>query len=93
MQALTPPASTLEEQCTLPCSVSVYLKTDVLEKAGQNEGFERSYRASVDRIESLSIKLPPLTDSRKLLSKLNGLKLKLQALKKIMAQTGERRNS
>ncbi|MDY4902795.1 MAG: restriction endonuclease subunit S, partial [Treponema sp.] len=68
-------------------------KTDVLEKAGQNEGFERSYRASVDRIESLSIKLPPLTEQQKIVEQIERLETQIAGAKKIMAQTGERRNS
>ena len=62
-----------------------------MEKAGQNEGFKRSYRASVDRIESLSIKLPPLTEQQKIVEQIERLETQIAGAKKIMAQTGAKK--
>lgn len=42
----------------------------LLEVAGQEVGFKRSYRASIDRIESLSVRVAPIEDQRKALSEI-----------------------
>lgn len=57
-----------------------------LEKVGQKEGFKRSYRASIDRIEAISIKLPLLSEQQQIVGKISALEEKIAAAKRVMAE-------
>lgn len=57
-----------------------------LEKAGQKEGFKRSYRASIDRIEAISIKLPLLSEQQQIVAQISALEEKIAAAKRVMAE-------
>ena len=56
----------------------------VLEKEGKKEGFKRSYRASIDRIEAMTLKLPPLAKQQEIVSKISALESKIADAKKVM---------
>lgn len=49
----------------------------LLEKEGLKEGFKRSYRASIDRIESLSVTVAPIGEQRKAISKIETYEKKI----------------
>ena len=49
----------------------------LLEVAGQEVGFKRSYRASIDRIESLSVRVAPIDDQRKAISEIEAYERKI----------------
>lgn len=57
-----------------------------LEKAGQKEGFKRSYRASIDRIETISIKLPLLSEQQQIVAQISALEEKIAAAKRVMSE-------
>lgn len=57
-----------------------------LEKAGQKEGFKRSYRASIDRIEAISIKLPLLSEQQQIVAQISALEEKIAAAKRVMSE-------
>lgn len=58
----------------------------VLEKEGKKEGFKRSYRASIDRIEAMTLKLPPLAKQQEIVSKITALESKITDAKKVMEE-------
>ena len=58
----------------------------VLEKEGKKEGFKRSYRASIDRIEAMTLKLPPLAKQQEIVSKITALESKITEAKKVMEE-------
>lgn len=49
----------------------------LLEVAGQEVGFKRSYRASIDRIESLSVRVAPIDDQQKAISEIEAYEQKI----------------
>ena len=63
----------------------------VLEKEGKKEGFKRSYRASIDRIEAMTLKLPPLAKQQEIVSKITTLESKITDAKKIMEECPARK--
>lgn len=58
----------------------------VLKKEGEKEGFKRSYRASIDRIEAMSLRLPPLSEQRNIVKKINALEEKIATAKQILSE-------
>ncbi|MGN0730612.1 MAG: restriction endonuclease subunit S, partial [Treponema sp.] len=64
-----------------------------LEKAGQKEGFKRSYRASIDRIEGMNIKLPPLAEQQKIVAQITALEEKITAAKRTMTECPEKKQA
>lgn len=64
-----------------------------LEKAGQKEGFKRSYRASIDRIEAISIKLPPLAEQQRIVAQISALEEKIAAAKRVMAECPQKKQA
>jgi restriction endonuclease S subunit len=51
------------------------------------KGFSRNFRASVNRIRGLSVKVPPLPDQQKIVSKIEKLEKEIQSLQDQLAQT------
>ncbi len=64
-----------------------------LEKAGQKEGFKRSYRASIDRIEGMNIKLPPLAEQQKIVAQITALEEKITTAKRTMTECPEKKQA
>lgn len=64
-----------------------------LEKEGKSEGFKRSYRASIDRIEGLSVTIPPLSEQHRVVSKITALESKISAAKAVIASSPARKQS
>ena len=56
----------------------------VLGKEGKSAGFRREYRASIDRIGSLSIRLPPISEQKKIVAKVSVLEQKISAAKSVI---------
>ena len=58
----------------------------LLEKAGREAGFKRSYRASIDRIEGLSINIAPIEEQRKVIDIIEQYEKQIAQAKAIMAE-------
>ncbi|MDY2843283.1 MAG: N-6 DNA methylase [Treponema sp.] len=65
----------------------------VLGKEGKSAAFRREYRASIDRVESLSIKLPSLADQKKIVAKISELEQKISAAKAVIASCPARKSA
>lgn len=65
----------------------------LLEVAGQEVGFKRSYRASIDRIESLSVRVAPIDDQRKAISEIEVYEQKIAESEIIMKSCGKRKQA
>lgn len=63
----------------------------LLEEEGKKAGFKRSYRASIDRIESLSVQVAPREEQRKALSEIETYEQKISEAKEVMAGCTERK--
>lgn len=64
----------------------------MLEIAGRRVGFSRSYRASIDRIESLTIPAVPLKDQNSLMKQVEEIENKIQEEKAKMANLESKRH-
>jgi len=58
----------------------------LLEKAGGEAGFKRSYRASIDRVEGLSINIAPIEEQRKAIDIIEQYEKQIAQAKAIMAE-------
>lgn len=58
----------------------------LLEKAGREAGFKRSYRASIDRVEGLSINIAPIEEQRKAIDIIEQYEKQIAQAKAIMAE-------
>lgn len=65
----------------------------LLNKEGQKVGFKRSYRASIDRIESLSVKIAPFTIQQNVLSKVSQYELKIIEAKNVINSCADRKRA
>ena len=63
----------------------------LLEEEGKKAGFKRSYRASIDRIESLSVQVAPIEEQRKAISEIETYEQKISEAKAVMAGCAERK--
>ncbi len=63
----------------------------LLEEEGKKVGFKRSYRASIDRIESLSVKVAPIAEQRKAVSEIESYEAEIAKAKAVMAGCAERK--
>ncbi|MBR5643588.1 MAG: N-6 DNA methylase [Salinivirgaceae bacterium] len=63
----------------------------LLEEAGRKVGFKRSYRASMDRIESLSVQVASIEDQIVAVSRVRKFEEKIAEAKAIMASSAERK--
>lgn len=57
----------------------------VFNQKGKETGFKRSYRASIDRVASLTINLPPLAEQQKIVGQITALEERIANAKKIIA--------
>ena len=58
----------------------------LLEKAGREAGFKRSYRASIDRVEGLSVRVASIEEQRKAIEKIEQYEKQIAQAKAIMAE-------
>ena len=65
----------------------------LLEVAGQEAGFKRSYRASIDRVEGLSVKVAPIEEQRKAISEIEVYEQKIADAKAIMNSCNNRKKA
>ena len=65
----------------------------VLDKKGKSAGFRREYRASIDRVAGISIKLPPLSEQQKIVAKISELEQKISAAKAVIASCPARKSA
>lgn len=65
----------------------------LLKEAGKNAGFKRSYRASIDRIEGLSVQIAPIEEQRKAISEIETYEQKISEAKAVMAGCADRKKS
>lgn len=63
----------------------------LLEVEGQKVGFKRSYRASIDRIESLSVQIAPIEEQRKAISEIENYEQKISEAIAVMEGCAERK--
>ena len=63
----------------------------LLKIEGQKAGFKRSYRASIDRIESLSVQIAPIEEQRKAISEIENYEQKISEAKVVMDGCAERK--
>ncbi len=63
----------------------------LLNEEGKKAGFKRSYRASIDRIESLSVQVAPIDEQRKAIIEIEQYEAKIAEAKTIMASCAERK--
>jgi restriction endonuclease S subunit len=64
-----------------------------LNKEGAERGFSRNLRASINRIQSLSIKVPPLPEQQKVVSEIEKIEAEIQDLQKLLEQTVTQKDS
>ena len=62
-----------------------------LEEAGRAAGFKRSYRASIDRVEALSVTLPPLAEQKKVVAAVKAQEAAIEAAKGTLAGAAARK--
>ena len=65
----------------------------VFNKEGKSAGFRREYRAAIDRIIGLSIKLPPLSEQKKIVAKVSVLEQKISAAKSVIENCPARKSA
>lgn len=63
----------------------------LLEKEGKKAGFSRSYRASIDRIKSLSVQAAPIEEQRKALKEIEAYESEIAVAKAVMAACTEKK--
>jgi len=63
----------------------------LLEEEGKKVGFKRSYRASIDRIESLSVKIAPIEQQHNAISKIESYEAEIAKAKAVMEGCAERK--
>lgn len=63
----------------------------LLEEEGEKAGFKRSYRASIDRIKSLSVQVAPIEEQRKTISEIKTYEQKISEAKAVMEGCAERK--
>lgn len=63
----------------------------LLEKEGKKAGFKRSYRASIDRIESLSVQVAPIDEQKKAMKEIETYEQKISKAKAVMSGCAERK--
>ncbi len=63
----------------------------LLEVAGQEAGFKRSYRASIDRVEGLSVRVAPIDEQRKAISEIEIYEQKIAEANAIMQSCDNRK--
>ena len=63
----------------------------LLEVEGKKVGFKRSYRASIDRIESLSVQIAPIDEQKKAMEEIETYEVEISKAKAVMAGCAERK--
>lgn len=63
----------------------------LLEEEGKKAGFKRSYRASIDRIEALSVQVAPIEEQKKAISAIETYKAEISKAKSVMQGCAERK--
>ena len=65
----------------------------LLEKEGKRVGFSRTYRASIDRIKSLTVQVAPIEEQRKAIKKIEAYEAAIDQAKTVMANCVERKKA
>lgn len=63
----------------------------LLEVEGKKAGFKRSYRASIDRIEALSVQIAPIEEQKKAISEIEAYEAEISKAKTVMQGCAERK--
>lgn len=63
----------------------------LLEKEGKKAGFSRSYRASIDRIKSLSVQAAPIEEQRKALKEIEAYESEIAVAKAVLSACAEKK--
>lgn len=63
----------------------------LLEVEGKKAGFKRSYRASIDRIEALSVQIAPIEEQKKANSEIEAYEAEISKAKSVMKGCAERK--
>lgn len=64
-----------------------------LEEAGKAAGFKRSYRASIDRIEALTVFLPSLAEQKRIVEAVEKEEAAISAAKQVLATAADRKRA
>jgi type I restriction enzyme M protein len=65
----------------------------VLNKTGQEVRFNRSHRASIDRVSALSIKVPPLSIQQEIVSQIEIYEAEVAKAKEVMEGVAVRKQA
>ena len=65
----------------------------LLEKEGEKAGFKRSYRASIDRIEGLTVSVAPIKEQQKAIKQIEAYEQQITEAKKVIAETPEKKKT
>ena len=63
----------------------------LLEKEGKKAGFSRSYRASIDRIKSLSVQAAPIEEQRKALKEIEAYESEIAVAKAVLSAYADKK--
>ena len=63
----------------------------LLEVEGKKAGFKRSYRASIDRIEALSVQIAPIEEQKKAISEIEAYEAEISKAKTVMQGCAEQK--
>ena len=63
----------------------------LLEKEGKKAGFSRSYRASIDRIKSLSVQAAPIEEQRKALKEIEAYESEIAVAKAVLSACADKK--
>ena len=63
----------------------------LLEVEGKKAGFKRSYRASIDRIEALSVQIAPIEEQKKAISEIEAYEAEISKAKTVMHGCAEQK--
>lgn len=65
----------------------------LLQKEGERAGFKRSYRASIDRISSLTINVAPIEAQRQAIALVEQYEAEIKRAEAVMAQTANKKKA
>ncbi|MDR2096097.1 MAG: restriction endonuclease subunit S, partial [Treponema sp.] len=63
----------------------------VLNREGIEKGFSRNFRASINRIQGLTIKVPPLAEQQKIVAEIEKFEREIQNAQEVFDQTASQK--
>ncbi len=65
----------------------------LLNEEGKKIGFSRTLRASIDRVQGINIKVPPLPEQQKIVSKIEKIEIQIKELEQQLAEIPQQKES